>query len=101
MQFRLGTDGLEPSTRASMMIDHPADGSFDASNFLGDGLKPAATVDNEESNLTNLCLFEMKSSTTTNSNAVLQFALNSLNTADYPSFVKQRESTLTFPEKVR
>jgi hypothetical protein len=31
----------------------------------------------------------------------LRFVLDNVSTEDFPSFVKQHESTLTFPEKVR
>jgi len=85
-----------PSQRPQLLPaeDRPLDGSS-----LGDGVP--STVHIQESTGIDERSLDDKSITQKKPKAVLQFALNNLNTADYPSFVKQRESTLTFPEKVR
>jgi len=90
---------IHPTQRTAMIL-HPGEGRFDASSSRGDNTVPS-TVNVKETDPNDERFSDEKSDSTRKPKAVLQFALNSLNTEDFPSFVKQRESTLTFPEKVK
>jgi len=81
-------------------ILHSADGPC-SNDLIRDDIIPA-TVDSEKSNPINQCLFDATTDSTRKKlNGVLHFGLNSVNTENISSFVKQRDSTLTFPEKVK